>query len=382
MLLREVNSEFLTFFNPKVMKKVFVIAILLFVNNLINAQCPTIPIDLTSQQDIDDFSVNYPGCDTLPIGVDLFISGSDITNLSGLQQIDVAYGAVEIRNNPNLTSTSGLNLYYAGSDLIIRNNNNLNDISSFSNLDTILGEFTIRTNPLLSDLSGFQSLEMVGMGAIIRDNNNLIALNGLNQLTTVEGILEIVEHPNLNDISALSNVNLITGDPIEGALVIDLNPSLKTLNGFGNSNTIILGDLFITNNDSLSFCSVQSICNYLNTPPIGSIATIDLNITGCNNETEVLNQCIFVSVENEGNEDFIEIFPNPFSEKIMVRNTSEIENSTMKIYNLLGKNILQKKINNSFTYTTVNTNNLPSGSYILSIENNNKIIFNHLIIKN
>ncbi|MCB9335845.1 MAG: T9SS type A sorting domain-containing protein [Flavobacteriales bacterium] len=364
------------------MKKVFVIAILLFVNNLINAQCPTIPIDLTSQQDIDDFSVNYPGCDTLPIGVDLFISGSDITNLSGLQQIDVAYGAVEIRNNPNLTSTSGLNLYYAGSDLIIRNNNNLNDISSFSNLDTILGEFTIRTNPLLSDLSGFQSLEMVGMGAIIRDNNNLIALNGLNQLTTVEGILEIVEHPNLNDISALSNVNLITGDPIEGALVIDLNPSLKTLNGFGNSNTIILGDLFITNNDSLSFCSVQSICNYLNTPPIGSIATIDLNITGCNNETEVLNQCIFVSVENEGNEDFIEIFPNPFSEKIMVRNTSEIENSTMKIYNLLGKNILQKKINNSFTYTTVNTNNLPSGSYILSIENNNKIIFNHLIIKN
>jgi hypothetical protein len=352
------------------------IAFLIIILNAASAQCPTTPVSLTTQSAIDNFSTTYSGCDTIPIGADVLISGTTITNLNGLSQILVSNAAIEIRNNPNLTTTSGLNLVYAGSDLILRDNPLLTDISSFSNLDTILGEFTIRTNNSLVDLSGFSSLKYVGMGAIIRDNASLTSLNGLNQLTTVDGILEIVEHPNLTDVSALSNLDLVTGDPIEGALVIDLNTSLTSLNGLGNNNTVIMGDLFITGNMLLSDCAVQSICNYLNNPPVGAISTINLNDTGCNTETEILNQCLFISVYEVNHFEVLEVYPNPFNNQLIFELSGS--NLVLTIHDLSGKLIHEQTMIN--TKTILNTEWLSKGSYLISIANQDQSFSKKMIL--
>lgn len=344
----------------------------------INAQCPVTPINLITQTDIDNFSTTYPGCDTIPVGADVLISGSTINNLNGLNQLAASLAAIEIRNNLNLTTTSGLNLLYAGSDLIIRNNPQLVDISSFSNLDTILGEFTVRTNPLLTDLTGFSSLKHVGMGAIIRDNAALTSLNGLNQLTSVDGILEIVEHPNLTDVSALSNLTLVTGDPIEGALVIDLNTSLTSLNGLGNNNTEILGDLFITGNTVLSDCAVQSICNYLNNPPIGAVSTINLNLTGCNTEAEILNQCVFVSINEQNNYEVLSVYPNPFNTQLTFEwNGKDFSELLVSIHDLTGKLIHEQELNST---TVLNTEWINKGSYVISLVNEEKSFSKKMIL--
>jgi len=364
------------------MFKISTIIVVVFISTTlkVNAQCPVTPISLITQTDIDNFSTNYPGCDTIPVGADVLISGSTITNLNGLNQIEVSLAAIEIRNNSNLTTTSGLNLLYAGSDLIIRNNSKLIDISSFSNLDTILGEFTIRTNSLLTNLTGFSSLKHVGMGAIVRDNAALTSLNGLNQLTSVEGILEIVEHPNLTDVSALSNLLLVTGDPLEGALVIDLNTSLTSLNGLGNNNTEILGDLFITGNTVLSDCAVQSICNYLNNPPLGAVSTINLNLTGCNTEAEILNQCVFVSIIEQNNYDVLSVYPNPFNTQLIFDwNGKNFYELKVTIHDLTGKLIYEQQLNSS---TVLNTEWINKGSYVISmVDDDNSFSKKMILIK-
>lgn len=359
-------------------KNSLIIVVLNLLYLSIYSQCPTTPITLANQTSIDNFSTTYSNCDTIPVGADILISGTDITNLSGLNQILISYAPIEIRNNPNLTTTAGFNLVFAGSDLIIRNNPLLSNISSFNNLDTILGEFTIRTNNSLTDLTGFSSLKYAGMGAIIRDNASLTSLNGLNQLTTVDGIFEIVEHPNLTDVSALSNLTLITGDPIEGAMIIDLNTSLTSLNGLGNNNTEILGDLFITGNTVLSDCAVHSICNYLNNPPIGSISTISLNQIGCNTETEILNQCVFVSINEDNKYNVLTVYPNPFNNQLTLElygnNFSQL---FVAIHDLTGKLIYEQKINSS---VTLNTEWIEQGSYVISFVNDEKSFSKKMIL--
>lgn len=323
------------------------------------AQCPTGPITFSTQTQIDNFSTTYPNCTILPTGVDITITGNTITNLNGLSALTQIIGAVEIRNNPLLISLAGLsNLTSAGSDFIIRNNSLLPSLAGLENLTSIQGEFTIRTNPSLTSIAALNNLTSTNLDVIIRDNDLLTSLNGLNSLTSIGGILEIVQNAALIDVSALSNVNSITGGD-EGALVIEDNLVLNNLNGLGNANTQILGDLTIQNNPLLSQCAVQSICNYLNIPPANAIITIGSNILGCNSQTEVQNQCLLV-IENNKEQSFV-IYPNPVKDILIISNTATISN--VSVVNVMGQKILDKNFEN--TTVRIDLSTLSSGTYFV-----------------
>jgi hypothetical protein len=104
-----------------------------------------------TQEEIDDFQVHYPDCNTLA-GV-VKISGSDISNLEGLIAVDSINGSAEIHNNPLLTSLSGLDsLVLIDGTITIVGNTILTDISALNDLDTSVISFLgINNNPMLSE---------------------------------------------------------------------------------------------------------------------------------------------------------------------------------------------------------------------------------------
>ena len=81
-------------------------------------------VTFSSQEQIDNFKINYPGCKT--IQGDVTISGN-ITNLNGLNVLSSIGGALSIKLNKRLTSLAGLENIDAGSidSLFIYQNDSL-----------------------------------------------------------------------------------------------------------------------------------------------------------------------------------------------------------------------------------------------------------------
>lgn len=254
-----------------------------------NAQCPTGSVTFTSQADVNNFIATYPEC--TEIDGDVIIDGATITSLSGLINITSITGAVEIREVSGLQSLGGLdNLETVGTDFILREVEDLVDISALSSLVSVGGELTFRSCPELEDLDGLESLTTVGLGLIVRDCESLTGIEGLTSVTYVGEILEVVECPSLISLAGLENIETIIGGE-EGALVIEGNDALTSLEGFGSAATVMSGSITISANGHLSYCSVPAICNYLQNIPEGATATFGVNVTGCNTEAEVLAEC-------------------------------------------------------------------------------------------
>jgi hypothetical protein len=331
-------------------------------------QCPVASVDLLSQADVNAFPTNYPGCSTLPDGIDLKIMGNDITDLTPLLQLTHSDGIIEIRDCPLLTNLEGLNnITQIGNDLldgfILRDLPLLTDITALNTLNTVNGEFTIRTCATLTSLNGLNHLKHANGSLIIRENQALVNLNGLDSLIFIGETLELVDNTSLIDIQALQNVDSIIGG-IEGGVFIEANTLLSSLQGLGNNTTSIGSNLDLTLNGNLAICSVPSICNYLSNPPIGAIITITTNEIGCNSQTEIENGCVGLGIEKTDNSARIFIMEsNIVNDQLKVYSN---QNCTIQIVDLLGQSHLQ--------YLTMGKNeldisSLPNG--ILFIYQNN-----------
>lgn len=253
------------------------------------AQCPPGGVTFTNQAQVDNFIIQYPNC--TEINGDVVIDEADITSLAGLANITAITGGLEIREVEGLESLDGLeNLETVGTDLVLREVEDLENIEALSSLVSVGGELTIRSCPELVTLDGLENLTTVGLGLIIRDCESLISIEGLTSVEYVGEILEVVENPILESLAGLENVTTIIGGD-EGALVIEGNDALTSLEGFGNAETVMTGGVTISTNGSLSYCAVPAICNFLQNPPEGAPVLIGLNVTGCNSDTEVIAAC-------------------------------------------------------------------------------------------
>jgi hypothetical protein len=115
-----------------------------------------------SQADIDNFQTAFPNCTALQGNVS--ISGSDITNLSGLNNLTSIGGRFEIYDNAALTSLTGLE--------------NLSSIGGFLEIG---GWDEGDGNPSLTSLVGLEGLISIG-GLGIGGNDVLTSLSGLNNI--------------------------------------------------------------------------------------------------------------------------------------------------------------------------------------------------------
>ena len=115
---------------------------------------------------------------------------------------------------------------------------------------------------------------------------NITNLEGLSQLTGIDGGLFVFVNPTLPDLEGLENlINL------QGTLQI-LNSSLNSLSGIQNIQPAGISNLFISNNQNLSYCEVQSVCDYLGNP--ANTFTIYDNAPACENEDSIQIACTAV----------------------------------------------------------------------------------------
>ncbi|PJR04163.1 hypothetical protein CDL10_06230 [Avrilella dinanensis] len=78
------------------------------------------------------------------------------------------------------------------------------------------------------------------------------------------------------------------------------------------------------------------------------------------------------------NENSFSIFPNPAKDKVTIIGNFH-QNSTIELYNVLGQRVLEEKVNFG-SEKTLNLSNIQSGTYFLSITNNNKNSSKHKLI--
>nr|NQU90819.1 T9SS type A sorting domain-containing protein [Bacteroidota bacterium] len=304
-------------------------------------------ITFTSQEEIDNFQTNHPGC--TEIEGDVSISGfsffySNITNLDGLDVITSIGGTLSIWKNGLLTDLGGLenlttignnlnigkeqpggvggnlvfatlngleNLSHIGGWLIIYNNPALTNISSLNNL-TFLGGDMVVAETALTSLSGLENLNVIYGGLTIGDSQgNLTSLAGLDNITSIEGDLLISNCAGLIDLSALSNLQNLGGNfklyenenleslsglenltLIEGNIDIQYCNSLTNLNGLNNIESIngSIG-VYIRDNDALlSLVGLESLETITGSLRIGSWASGNnslFNLVGLENLTLV-----------------------------------------------------------------------------------------------
>jgi hypothetical protein len=238
--------------------------------NAFSQGCLPEGITFTTQEQIDNFQTNYPGCSE--IEGNMTIQGSNITNLNGLSVLTTIGDNLLITGNGALTNLTGLeNLtsigdydYFIGfgwGNLEITDNQSLTNLTGLEGLASIGGDIIIYGNDILISLTGLEGLTDIpgnvmigywtGMGISV-GNPMLTSLTGLDNLTNIGGNLTIWVANSLNNLTGLDNLDSIGGNliirhqvmnsltglesltTIEGYLEIGFNDSLTSLTGLDN----------------------------------------------------------------------------------------------------------------------------------------------------
>jgi hypothetical protein len=248
----------------------------------------------------------------LPYGNYYFFTQSDIDNF----QI----------NYPGCTGLEGL---------VKITGNDITNINGLGIVSIIKGDVDISDNPLLTNLTGLENVTSIGEYLYIEYNNALTSLTGLESLTSIGGYLDI-----------------------------SYNNALTSLTGLDNIDDGSIRDLYILNNDTLSTCEVESICNYLASPN-GTIE-IQGNANGCNSQEEVEDACA-LSIKDLNQGGTFSIFPNPSSNQFTIIFTLEQPaHANLEVLNRLGQavaTILDESLSQGNHQVTWNAEGLPAGIY-------------------
>jgi hypothetical protein len=275
------------------------VLLMLLYSSSVNGQCVG-SITLSSQAEVNAFPSTHP-CTEISAGNDqtgdLFISGSDITNVDSLHSLAKIGGSLIITLSGNLSNINGLNgLTSIGGKLEITNNPHLTNLDGLSSLDTIgywyvsFESLVISNNAALVSVTGLKSLASVPGSMFIENNTSLPNLNGLEAINFIglsgirTGDLYINGNASLTNIDGLSSVHSIGGYYLS-SVTISNNPLLLNVNGLSSLTTIsggYTGGLSIRNNASLT--NVDGLSSLININNARRYITITDNpnlVRGC-----------------------------------------------------------------------------------------------------
>jgi len=297
--------------------------ILLILPFLGYSQCPTSGGLFTSQAEIDALATNYPDCTEVE---DFLISGNDITDLSGLYQIN-SCTSFAISDNVILQNTLGLNpnivIRYVegtGTSFVIHNNASLLTIDGLENLVSESGfesSFSITNNPMLVSVEGVPNAFNPLTWFSIVNNTSLINLNGLEnygagEFTTISNNDALIDLTGLDEINGesitisdndnLQSLNGIVFSGFEDYLYIENNESLTDISAIYAGNWLSINTI-IRNNPNLAMCSSENLCNYFasNVEEAQILPGIfENNAPGCNSNFEAEYGCSINSNDDCG----------------------------------------------------------------------------------
>ena len=187
-------------------------------------------------------------------------------------------------NNNSLNSLSGFeDLNSVGGYLEVSSNEALTSLTGLEGLTSIGGYLSVSSNDALTNLAGLENLLSIGGNLSISYNAAITSLSGLDNVTSIGGSLSVSSNDALASLEGLDNMASI-GDYLN----INYNPSLSSLAGLENL-TSIGGNLIIFSNPLLCTCDIDAICAYLS-DPAGTIQ-ISNNGDGCSGVIEVAVAC-------------------------------------------------------------------------------------------
>ena len=187
-------------------------------------------------------------------------------------------------------------------------------------------------------------------------------LNGLSVLTSIEEALLIRDNQSLTSLAGLYNLTSIGGD-----LYIRGNDALPSLAGLDNINSESIFNLSILENNSLSICDVQNICDYL-ASPTGLVWIMD-NAPGCFDQPEVEAAC-GIALTADITPGCWSVYPNPFKDQITFNiQLQEPAKVSLVVFNNMGQaiaTIVDEFLSQGSHQVTWKAGSLPSGIYFYS----------------
>ena len=244
----------------------------------------------------------------------------------------------------------------------------LSSLIGFEGIKNIGGDLDFTSNPSLINFTGLDNLTSIGGGLFIGINNELSNFIGLYKLNSIEGDFALFDNDKLGEISNLDS--LVS---IGGFLQIEENQILTSIDGLKNIESGTIADLIIANNNLLSICDVQSICDYLASPN-GTVEISD-NSPGCNTPEEVQAACL-VGID-EITPEQISIYPNPATNELFITLENAQTISEITIYNQLGQNVLNdKQVTGAVSIST-----LQPGIYIVEVMVGDSKLMKKLLIE-
>ena len=225
-------------------------------------QCPSADIVLTSQAEIDNFTINYPGCTMLTHNVkvdgaintitnvngfsdivggqNIFIQGTQISDLYGLHNLETA-GHLALWGNPNLQNLEGLTALQTAVSLEVFVNAGITDLSGMDSIQSF-GNVSLFGNGSLVDITHLSFLET--LTSLTIGTNALTTFAGLENLHTIEEDFNISNEAVIN-VDALSNLQ-----SIGGSLFFIGNSQLTDISGLSNIQALV--DLYIVETPNLA----------------------------------------------------------------------------------------------------------------------------------
>jgi len=228
-------------------------------------ECPQGDVILTSQIEVDSFSVQYSNCSILDGSLTIESGPDPIFTLEPLGFLLEIKGSLIIRENPELENLSGLNsIWEIDMDWIIEDNNALTDLSDLESLESIGGSLIVINNAQLNSLMGGSDGDlffkpMIPNDVKIVNNPALVSLHGLHEVEEIGRDLIIDNNNsliNLHDLESLESIG--------SSFIVINNAKLNSYTGANNDrDPILVGFVKIENNPQLSACAEVSLCSFL-----------------------------------------------------------------------------------------------------------------------
>ncbi len=255
---------------------------------------------INSQSAIDDFSTNYPGCTN--ISGTMVITGSDITDLSGLSQIETINGNFEINSTTNLFSLNGLeNITSVGGHVSLDNNLRMRNVDALSSAS--INGLLLTNNPSLGAcaISNFCSFLSAPTGTI-SISGNMRGCASVDISNTCQGLGDVF-WTNKNGTNAWSdplnwsrNVlpssadNVVIGKDYQGNMnLINMSLVMNSLEFEMGTNVIFYNGVTLNINGDKNGISIRSGASYFEMD--GMININNLNSVGFQNlgTLEIMN---------------------------------------------------------------------------------------------
>ena len=231
---------------------------------------------------------------------------------------------------------------------------------NYPNCTEIEGDVKIIPKSEIVSLDSLRAITSIGGQLMIASCIDLPTLSGLNNLQNIGGSLTIASNLKLMNLTALNNLR-----SIGFTLTIFNNDRIKTLFGLDSLDAETISNLDISYNNSLSWCAIESVCQYIANPN-GSIGIME-NSIDCNSVEVVEEFCQHVGIPEQRSKPSLSTFPNPFTTSTTIEyELTEPSRVQLTIYNAIGEEVykgedrLMPLGKHSFTWSA---DRLPEGMY-------------------